>query len=87
MDKDNQRFNLQFIKDSFSGEEINLSSGDILFNEGEKNDFVGEERKRCGRRIGKEGKVEECILYKYLYCYYFIMRRPPRRQCNAKVYN
>ncbi len=40
MDKDNQRFNLQFIKDSFSGEEINLSSGDILFNEGEKNDFV-----------------------------------------------
>ena len=40
MDKDNQIFNLQFIKDSFSGEEINLSSGDILFNEGEKNDFV-----------------------------------------------
>jgi CRP-like cAMP-binding protein len=40
MDKENQRFNLQFIKDSFIGEEINLSPGDILFNEGEKNDFV-----------------------------------------------
>lgn len=40
MNKDTQRFNLQFIKDTFPGEEISLSSGDLLFNEGEKNDFV-----------------------------------------------
>lgn len=40
MDNENKRFDIDFIKESFHPSKIQLNTGDILFSEGESNDYV-----------------------------------------------